>query len=157
VSETNQLVHNLKINPSVPENRIKHKYQAIQTFADEFIALIEGMELGSACMTWIPPSKAKGYPEYDDRIEQVVQKVYSRTGVEPVEIFQNNETREPFHDRDHDERRNTDTVAVNLAWCNCNCDLLDLLKKEEVTLCRNERMVGKLSLILYRRRQQKIL
>lgn len=124
-SETNHHIWNLKKKPPVPANLLKYKREAIQIFAEELAPFIEEMDIDDACMTWVPPSKAKNDPKYDDRIERVVAIVCEKTGVAPVEVFENKATREPLHD--NDERRNPHAIAANLKWCDCDLSEFDTI------------------------------
>lgn len=95
-SETNQLIYNLKKSPTVPANQLHYKKQAIQRFAIDLSKILASLKVDTA-VTWIPPSKCKTDPEYDDRLYQVIQRscqiatsldnTNEKTVITPVDFF----------------------------------------------------------------------
>lgn len=76
-SHTNQLIINLKISPKAPSSRIHYKERAIRQFAEEVITLLKNHLSDDQLLTLVPmpPSKARSHPDYDDRMEQVANKI----------------------------------------------------------------------------------
>jgi predicted amidophosphoribosyltransferase len=72
-SETNQLIHNLKKKPSVPEAQLRYKRQAIQQAANQLRTVLR-LDVVAQRFTIVPApcSKLATDPEYDDRMFQVV-------------------------------------------------------------------------------------
>lgn len=75
-SATNSLISNFKKPPSVQHtNQWFYKEQARDQLAVELQEAISLEWLGSATLVPIPPSKAIGHPEYDDRMLQLLKRV----------------------------------------------------------------------------------
>lgn len=76
-SETNNLISNLKKKPSERQTKggYGYKNKAIKQCADEFRTSIPKEWLSGATLVPMPGSKAQGDPDYDDRIEQICQKI----------------------------------------------------------------------------------
>lgn len=77
--DTNQLVFNFKCKPTVAAanaNRARYKNQAIQTIADGIRRAIS--QQNAERYTWvpIPPSKALGDPDYDDRLLRTLRLAF---------------------------------------------------------------------------------
>ena len=73
-SETNHLIHNFKKSPlrrGRPEWR--HKEAAIRHFSTEIGTALPQAWVENCVFVPVPPSKAKGHPEYDDRLLRVLQ------------------------------------------------------------------------------------
>lgn len=72
-SDTNQLITNLKIEPKFQGgNRRYHKTRAIERCAREIVEALGAAPLRQVTLVPIPPSAARGTPEYDDRMLQVL-------------------------------------------------------------------------------------
>ena len=124
-SITNDLVSNFKKRVNAPPTELEYKKKAIEQFANELIDFFSTIVTidqikHRSCMTWIPPSSAKDSPLYDNRVEQVVAKVCSYTGITSVELFTNRNTTNPAH---LGGSRSPQDIANNLVWCGNN--LLD--------------------------------
>ena len=78
-SETNNLIINLKKSPTASSSQLHYKSKAVQKFADEVIELFArtiGLYPNEfIALVPMPPSKALGHPEYDDRMDQVAQRI----------------------------------------------------------------------------------
>lgn len=75
-SSTNNLISNLKKSPlrsQKPEYR--YKIRAIQDCSASLGATIRPDWLKIATLVPVPPSKAVGHPEYDDRVEQICRGI----------------------------------------------------------------------------------
>lgn len=76
---TNQLVFNFKCKPSIATGnagRARHKHQAMQTIANGMRRVIG--QRNAERYTWvpIPPSKAIGDPDYDDRMLRTLRLAF---------------------------------------------------------------------------------
>ena len=74
-SETNQLILSLKASPAARDYQLKHKHRAILRFADELREFLSRYPEAAMVLVPMPPSKALGDPEYDDRIDKVAHRV----------------------------------------------------------------------------------
>lgn len=72
-SATNQLITNLKHKPGHPGYR--HKQNAIRSSALDLASAINEAWLLGATLVPVPPSKAVGDPEYDDRMERIARGI----------------------------------------------------------------------------------
>jgi hypothetical protein len=123
-SESNQLITNLKKRITAPESELYYKEKAIDKFVDELVGLLKSDTQTPTCMTWIPPSKVKGDPEYDDRMEQVVHKACRKLNFTALETFQNKKSRPQLH---YGNTRNPYDIAKNLQWCDSSLQKFDEL------------------------------
>lgn len=72
-SDTNQLISNLKIEPKFRNTtRWYYKTQAIARCARELVEALEAPGLRQVTLVPVPPSAARGAPEYDDRMLEVL-------------------------------------------------------------------------------------
>jgi hypothetical protein len=75
-SSTNNLISNLKKKPSQAASPGYHyKRQAIVKCARELRGLINPDWLKFATLVPVPPSKARGHPDYDDRMLKICQAI----------------------------------------------------------------------------------
>jgi hypothetical protein len=72
-SATNGLTSNLKKKPGAPG--YQYKARAIGNVARAFAAVINAGWLNGGTLVPVPPSKAKGHAEYDDRMRQVCRQI----------------------------------------------------------------------------------
>ncbi len=78
-SGTNQLIFNLKRRTTASQGALYHKKEAIRQFADEASVFLSRHEKSrQLCLVPMPSSKIASHPEYDDRIEQVAERVSLR-------------------------------------------------------------------------------
>ncbi|WP_158810434.1 hypothetical protein [Beijerinckia sp. L45] len=73
-SETNNLISNLKKKPS-QRQAATYKTRAIEQCAAQMRAALDPAWLSSATLVPIPPSKAIGHVDYDDRVEQICRRM----------------------------------------------------------------------------------
>lgn len=119
-SETNQLILNLKKSPNAPDRQLYYKNKAIDKFASELQRLI-GKTKQRVAVTWIPTSKAKNDPEYDNRLSKVVRRAcVGVPNLVPTEFFISKSTVAPLHDGGE---RNPINISRN--WGICDVDLED--------------------------------
>lgn len=73
---TNDLVLNLKIKPPVAANRLRYKLGAIEQFAQEAAHLLNTHNRDRKfILVPMPPSKLRGTPQFDDRLERVATRI----------------------------------------------------------------------------------
>jgi len=100
---TNDLILNLKIEPSAirknPKRRF-YKEKAIQTVAAGLRRAFSRSE--AEALTWvpIPPSKAKGHPDYDDRLERVLNTAFAEYDADVRLLLRQTESTEADHHAD---------------------------------------------------------
>ena len=73
---TNQLIFNLKTPPSSRPGRLHYKEKAISTAAAQLRLVMTQSSAESITWVPIPPSKALGDPEYDDRMTRVLNRAF---------------------------------------------------------------------------------
>ena len=75
-SDTNQLILNLKIEPS-QRHRLNYKNDAIGRFSSEVAEFLNRSQdtTRTKIIVPMPPSKAQGDPEYDDRVQQAAARI----------------------------------------------------------------------------------
>ncbi|MGE0093733.1 MAG: hypothetical protein AB7T40_04385 [Alphaproteobacteria bacterium] len=75
--ETNNLISNLKKSPTRANRpaEYRHKLDAIQKCARDLSHALNREWLDGATLVPVPPSKARGTPEYDDRISQICRAI----------------------------------------------------------------------------------
>lgn len=103
-SSTNQLILNLKKNPSkTGTNEWPYKLRAIRTCAHDLSTAInqEWIDQGGILVP-VPPSRMRGDSEYDDRIVKVCQAITPTPDVREI-IIQTENVR-PFHSCGDGER-----------------------------------------------------
>ena len=75
--QTNNLISNFKKSPLLRDQaQYQYKLQAIRQIVAEFNAAIPATALSGITLVPIPPSKAKGDPEYDDRVQRVLKEFH---------------------------------------------------------------------------------
>ncbi len=89
LSFTNQQINNLKISPK-ESRRLIHKQNAINLFTEELASLL----ISGLTVAFIPPSKIKNDPNYDNRYEQVVNLLEKKYNIdliveEPIRLKEN--------------------------------------------------------------------
>ena len=76
---TNQLIFNFKTAPSVVASnpyRARYKNRAVAEIAAVLRRTVPNEDAQSVTWVPIPPSKAVGHPDYDDRLMRVLQKAF---------------------------------------------------------------------------------
>lgn len=73
-STTNQYIWNLKIPPNSGNSRLTYKRDAILNFTAELCGFLLRYPGITAALVPMPPSKASGHSDYDDRMDQVALK-----------------------------------------------------------------------------------
>lgn len=72
--QTNSLISNFKKSPLLRgQAQYQYKLQAIRQIVAELNAVVPVSALSGVTLVPIPPSKAKDDPEYDDRIQRVLE------------------------------------------------------------------------------------
>lgn len=113
-SDTNQLILNFKKKPNVSEAQLHYKNKAITTFSIELRSIISKLKVKTA-LTWIPSSKAKDDPEYDDRLYRVAKiACHGLEKVIPMEFFSLEESVTSLHDGGI---RNPETISGKWIYC----------------------------------------
>jgi hypothetical protein len=82
-SDGNQLISNLKKKPSVVRQRLelmRYKQGAEQRCAQELFDAMNKDWLRGATLVPVPPSKAMGDPDYDDRLYRILGMLQRRAG-----------------------------------------------------------------------------
>jgi predicted amidophosphoribosyltransferase len=74
-SKTNQLISNLKKKPTASDGERHWKSQAVRQCAADLKAALDPKWLADATIVPIPGSKAKGDPDFDDRMEQIARLI----------------------------------------------------------------------------------
>jgi len=74
-SDTNNLINNLKKKPSSSEAQLRYKRSAIASCASDFAKALNEKWLQVATLVPVPPSKALGHPDFDNRMEQVARLI----------------------------------------------------------------------------------
>jgi hypothetical protein len=72
-SATNSLISNLKKKPTALG--YQYKLHAIRQSANALANAINPAWLNGGTLIPVPPSKARGHPEYDDRLTQICQRI----------------------------------------------------------------------------------
>ncbi|HEV2160907.1 MAG TPA: hypothetical protein VGR52_01540 [Stellaceae bacterium] len=94
----NDLISNLKKEPSRahrPEYR--HKIAAMRRCAAEIAEALNPAWLNSATLVPVPPSKARGHPEYDDRMTQICRGIPVSFPIDVRELVIQRESMEAAH------------------------------------------------------------
>lgn len=74
-SDTNNLISNLKKKPSSSEAQLRYKRGAINRCAGDLAKALNPRWLESAILVPVPPSKARGHPDFDNRMEQIARQI----------------------------------------------------------------------------------
>jgi len=98
-SDTNQLIFNLK-KPMNRRGRPEWRYKnlAIRTAARAFRNAINDQILRTATFVPIPPSKAKGHPEYDNRMTKLIMTIDNANPVDCRELIIQSESTPAAHE-----------------------------------------------------------
>lgn len=97
-SETNQLILNLKKGMDRRDKRDwRYKGMAIRQAGRTFAAVLNERSLDQFTFVPIPPSKARGDPEYDDRMVQVVGAIRPERPVDARELIVQSVSTEAAH------------------------------------------------------------
>jgi hypothetical protein len=89
-SSTNQLISNLKKKPSqTSANAYKYKLDAIQACTRDLKGAINSAWLNIATLVPVPPSKARGHPDYDNRITTICRNIAPGIDVREIVIQRN--------------------------------------------------------------------
>lgn len=94
-SPTNQLIANLKIEPS-EKHRLHHKQAAIGQVADEMISLLRENIFEKYGFVPIPPSKKREDENYDNRLIRILRCIETK-------LSQKMDIREPFYQKETTE------------------------------------------------------
>lgn len=89
-SDTNQLISNLKKSPKSSTLEIGHKRRAIRDCSEAISRGLAPELLAGSTFVPIPPSKAGGDPEYDDRMLQVCKGITGPTTIDVRELVTQN-------------------------------------------------------------------
>lgn len=117
-SATNGLINNLKKKPSkknTSPNEYRYKGQAIGQCAYWFSQGLNPEWLAKATLVPVPPSKAKGDPEYDDRMLQVCGGIPVQFKIDVRELVIQRQTIRAAHECASGERPSIDEIAANYA------------------------------------------
>lgn len=108
-SNTNQLIANLKKEPTRPPNQLRHKEEAITRTANYFSSILSPRWLAQATLVPVPCSKAKGHAEYDDRMTRICRGIRFDNGKVPDvrELVTVTQSMVAAHKRTRAERRPT--------------------------------------------------
>jgi hypothetical protein len=113
-SATNQLIANLKKKPSrgrLPEYRYKRR--AIQDCSRWLAGGINPQWLNGATLIPVPPSKAIGHPEYDDRMAQICRGIPAPFALDVRELVKQRESIDAAHESAPGNRpTETDLIAL---------------------------------------------
>jgi predicted amidophosphoribosyltransferase len=112
-SETNDLISNFKKNPNSSSAVIQYKKGAIDKFSLELSSIFKHDFNYPACMSWIPTSCAKTDPNYDNRLEQVVNNVCKNIKISPIEAFITIESKQSFHSN---AERKESSIKNSIIW-----------------------------------------
>jgi len=74
-SDTNQLIINLKHSPTSRPALLRHKQKAIAKFAEELAQLFRHNRATPLALMPMPPSKARSDADFDNRLDQVADRV----------------------------------------------------------------------------------
>jgi len=75
--QTNNLISNFKKSPLLKDQaQYQYKRQAIRQIVAELNESVPATAISGITLVPIPPSKAKDHPEYDDRIQQVLDRFH---------------------------------------------------------------------------------
>jgi hypothetical protein len=98
-SSTNNLISNLKKKPSQAASPGYHyKRQAIDKCARELRGLINPDWLKFATLVPVPPSKARGHPDYDDRMLKICQAIQAVPRLDVRELVVQQQSLEAAHE-----------------------------------------------------------
>jgi predicted amidophosphoribosyltransferase len=100
--DTNQLIHNLKIEPTVAiENphRSAHKERAIRTVAAGVRKVVERSSAEQNTWVPIPSSKIEGHPDHDDRMLRALKLAFAGYDVDIRTLLHQTESTEADHVR----------------------------------------------------------
>jgi len=98
--ETNQLILNLKIAPSVATANQKRGYwkeQAITRCAADLRGSMSREVVEKVTWVPVPPSSAVGEPDYDDRLLRVLRRAFGGYNVDIRELLRQRESTIPDH------------------------------------------------------------
>lgn len=115
-SATNGLINNLKKKPSKKHtnpNEYRYKLQEIGRCAAWFSQGLNHEWLAKATLVPVPPSKAKGNPEYDDRMLQVCRGIPAQFPIDVRELVIQRESIRAAHECASGERPSIDEIAAN--------------------------------------------
>jgi predicted amidophosphoribosyltransferase len=89
-SATNSLISNLKKKPSTTlRGAYKYKLGAMQTCSRDLAGGINPAWLNGATLIPVPPSKARGHPDYDDRMTVVCRNIAPAVDVREIVVQRN--------------------------------------------------------------------
>jgi len=115
-SVTNGLINNLKKKPSKKNtnlNEYRYKVQEISRCMTWFSQGLNPEWLAKATLVPVPPSKAKGDPEYDDRMLQVCKGIPAQFSIDVRELVIQRESIRAAHECTPGERPGIDEIAAN--------------------------------------------
>jgi predicted amidophosphoribosyltransferase len=98
-SSTNSLISNLKKKPTLAHQQsYRYKRQGIRECSAALSQTINPKWLDGATLVPVPPSKARGHPDYDDRVTQICRGITSVPEVDVREIVVQNESLQAAHE-----------------------------------------------------------
>jgi predicted amidophosphoribosyltransferase len=100
--DTNQLIHNLKIEPTVAiENPLRgaHKERAIRTVAAGVRKVVERSSAEQNTWVPIPSSKIEGHPDHDDRMLRALKLAFAGYDADIRTLLHQTESTEADHVR----------------------------------------------------------
>lgn len=112
-SATNSLISNLKKKPSLARTGAYH--YKLETITACGVALGEAISadwLAAGTLVPVPPSKARGDPEYDDRILKICQAIPAAGAVDVRELVVQNRSLPADHERGGQRHRIEDLLEV---------------------------------------------
>ena len=100
-SETNQLISNLKKKPSGAQRPdYRYKRIAIRNCSQQFGSAINPAWLNGGTLVPVPPSKAVGDPDYDDRMSQICRGIPAAFPLDVRELVTQTASTEAAHESD---------------------------------------------------------
>jgi hypothetical protein len=97
-SSTNNLISNLKKKPSQPSAAAyRYKLGAMQACSRDLKGGINSAWLDGATVVPVPPSKARGHPDYDDRMTTICRNI--APGIDVREIVVQRNSFQAAHER----------------------------------------------------------
>lgn len=104
-SATNSLISNLKKKPSESHRRgYHHKTRVIQECSSYFSGGINPDWLNTATLVPVPPSKAAGHPDYDDRITRICRGISAQPTLDVRQLVFQTESLLAAHETGEGER-----------------------------------------------------
>lgn len=126
-SESNSDIFSLKNRVDCSQGAMWYKTRAIRTFAQDIKLFVQSFPKHlKAALTWIPASKSKDDPLYDDRLKQVADIVVEgMPNILSIETLSTKRTHTPCHKDGH--LRDPDYLRSTFVWEDCNLNFFDYI------------------------------